>query len=239
MKRIARLSFAVASLINVATCVIAQQFADPGFDPTVDRPAFTDTHPVVLIDEAHNNFHTAGGRYKPFADLVTSDGYTVTPNTKKFTADALKGCAILVVANAQGAPLMKSAEAANAAFEPAECDAVHDWVKAGGSLLLIADHHPWGKSNEPLATRLGLDMGKSTAFDPANSETRIASATEFLTRQQVAGRPPHPRGTRRLRADRPHPHFRRAVAQRAYGCDRAAQVVAICRRPASAGDPGS
>jgi S1-C subfamily serine protease len=187
MNRIARLSFAVASLMIISRGAIAQQFADPGFDPSVDRPAFTDSHPLVLIDEAHNNFHTAGGRYKPFADLVTNDGYTVTPNTKKFTADALKGCAILVVANAQGAPLMKNPEAANAAFEAAECDAVYDWVKAGGSLLLIADHHPWGKSNEPLATRLGLEMGKSTALDPANSERGLPAQLNFSRVNKLLG----------------------------------------------------
>lgn len=104
MTRVARLSFAIASLMNVATGAIAQQFADPAFDATVDRPAFTDSHPVVLVDEAHDNFHTAGGRYKPFAELIKNDGYNVTPNTKKFTAECLTGCAILVVANAQGRP---------------------------------------------------------------------------------------------------------------------------------------
>ena len=179
MKRVARLSFAIALLVNAPKGVMAQQFADPEFDATVDRPAFTDRHPVVLLDEAHNNFHTADGRYKPFADLLRNDGYDVKPNTQKFTAETLKGCAILVVANAQGAPLMRSPEAANAAFEDAECDAVRDWVQAGGSLLLIADHHPWGASNERLATRLGVEMGKSTTFDPANSETGLPAQLNF------------------------------------------------------------
>jgi hypothetical protein len=69
MRRVARLSFALALLMSVSTGAKAQQFADPEFDATVDRPAFTDRHPTVLLDEAHNNFHTADGRYKPFADL--------------------------------------------------------------------------------------------------------------------------------------------------------------------------
>ncbi len=64
---------------------MAQQYADPEFDSKVDRPAFTDRHPSCLIDEAHNNFHTADGRYKPFADLLKNDGYTVRPNKEKFT----------------------------------------------------------------------------------------------------------------------------------------------------------
>ena len=39
-------------------------------------------HPRVLFDEAHNNFHTAGGRYKPFAELIANDGYQVIPNRR-------------------------------------------------------------------------------------------------------------------------------------------------------------
>ncbi len=83
---------------------IAQQFADPEFDAKVDRPAYPDRHPVVLLDEAHNNFHTADGRYKPFADLLRNDGYDVKPNKNKFTSETLKDCAVLVIANAQGCP---------------------------------------------------------------------------------------------------------------------------------------
>ena len=67
MTYVARLSFAIVLLLSVRTGAIAQQFADPEFDATVDRPVFTGSHPLVLLDEAHNNFHTAGGRYKPFA----------------------------------------------------------------------------------------------------------------------------------------------------------------------------
>ena len=187
MMRVARLSFAIALVMSVPAGAMAQQFADPEFDAKVDRPAFTNRHPVVFLDEAHNNFHTAGGRYKPFADLLNNDGYAVTPNTKKFTAGTLKGCEILVVANAQGAPMMRSPEAAKPAFEPAECDAVRDWVRAGGSLLLIADHHPFGAANEQLATRLGVEMGKSTTYDPANSEAGLPAQLNFSRVTELLG----------------------------------------------------
>lgn len=33
--------------------------------------------PLVLIDESHNNFHTAVGTYKPFATRIERDGYVV------------------------------------------------------------------------------------------------------------------------------------------------------------------
>ena len=88
----ARLSCGIALLLFVPAGARAQQFADPEFDSKVDRPAFTDRHPVVYVDAAHNNFHTADGRYKPFAELLNNDGFSVASNNKKFTTEALKGC---------------------------------------------------------------------------------------------------------------------------------------------------
>ncbi len=72
-----------------------QQIADPNFDVTVTRPAYTRKHPKVLFDEAHFNFHTTTARYKPFADLITNDGYQVTPNKVKFEKKKLEGYDIL------------------------------------------------------------------------------------------------------------------------------------------------
>src|SRR5262249_39612709 len=48
------------------------QRADPDFKTKVDRPAYAGgpRHPRILFDEAHHNFHTASGRYKPFAELM-------------------------------------------------------------------------------------------------------------------------------------------------------------------------
>jgi S1-C subfamily serine protease len=179
MPRVPRLSYTIALFFTLQCGALAQQFADPEFDAKVDRPAFTDRHPAVYLDEAHHNFHTADQRYKPFADVLKNDGYQVTPNKTKFTTEALKGCTVLVVANAQGAPLMRNPAAANAAFEAAECDAVYEWVRAGGSLLLIADHHPWGASNAALGKRLGVEMGVSRTLDPANSETGMPWQLNF------------------------------------------------------------
>jgi len=62
----------------------AQQVADPDFNTAVAYPAYNKNLPRVLFDEAHNNFHTTAGRYKPFVDLISSDGYSVVPNGSLF-----------------------------------------------------------------------------------------------------------------------------------------------------------
>jgi hypothetical protein len=161
------LTATVVVAVLIVTC-FAQQVADPNFDARVAHPAYAKDGPKVLFDEAHHNFHTANGRYKPFADLITNDGYRITSNQQKFSPETLKGFEILVISNALGAPRMDAPEASNPAFTDQECDAVRDWVKAGGDLLLIADHAPMGAANQILAKRFGVDMRSAYTSDRVN-----------------------------------------------------------------------
>jgi hypothetical protein len=163
------------------------QMADPNFNAKVDKPAYQKSGPKVLFDEAHNNFHTASGRYKPFADLVTNDGYQIVPNKQKFSADVLKGYRILVISNALGAARMNDAAATNPAFTEAESDAVRDWVRRGGSLLLIADHAPMGSANQILSQRFGVDMSKAFTVDPVNSD-KESQNPGFIVYTRESGR---------------------------------------------------
>ena len=169
--------------------VQAQQVADPNFDARVAHPAYQKNGPKVLFDEAHNNFHTASGRYKPFADLITNDGYQVTPNKEKFSAAVLKGFDVLVISNALGAERMNMPEASNAAFTPEECDAVRDWVKGGGNLLLIADHAPMGSANQIMADRFGVNMSKAFTVDNENYDKDSNPANPgFIVYTRESGR---------------------------------------------------
>ncbi|MFN2491809.1 MAG: hypothetical protein ABR501_02880 [Pyrinomonadaceae bacterium] len=136
------------------------QMADPNFKATVEKPAYKKSGPKILFDEAHNNFHTTSGRYKPFADLMTNDGYQIVPNMEAFSPQRLKGFRVLVISNALGASQMNAPNAGNPAFTETESDVVRDWVWAGGALLLIADHAPMGSANQILAQRFGVDMSK-------------------------------------------------------------------------------
>lgn len=165
----ARRALFIAFTMVATASVSAQQVADPNFDTKVARPAYTKKHPQVLFDEAHNNFHTADGRYKPFADLIKSDGYVITPNKQPFTLSSLKPFGILVISNALGAPQMNAPDATKSAFTDAECDAVREWVRAGGALLFIADHAPMGSAAETLAARFGVGMSKAFTLDNSNT----------------------------------------------------------------------
>ena len=194
--------FAITTVFVSATAGIAQQVADPDFDTKVAKPAYTKKHPKVFLDEAHNNFHTASGRYKPFADLITSDGYQVIPNKQKFTKALLEGCDVLVISNALGALAMGSPEASNPAFTDEECDAVREWVRSGGNLLLIADHAPMGAANEKLGLRFGVEMSKGYTGDPKNrdEESRSDSNLAYSRENQLLG--DHPITSGRNKSER-------------------------------------
>lgn len=175
------------AVVVLAFTTSAQQIADPNFDAKVTHPAYLKNGPKVLFDEAHNNFHTVSGRYKPFADLITNDGYQVTPNKQKFSAETLKAYDILVISNALGAAQMNMPEASNPTFTDAECDAVRDWVKAGGALLLIADHAPMGAANQILAQRFNVDMSKMFTFDEQNYD-KESENPGFIVYTRESGR---------------------------------------------------
>jgi len=172
------LVLAAAAVANLPAFVSAQRNADPNFNTRVAKPAYTDQGPRVLFDEAHNNIHTAIGLYKPLADLLTSDGYRVTRNERKFTRELLDRFDILLISNALGAAAVFPPEASNPTFTPEaskpaftneECDVVREWVHGGGALLLIADHPPMGAANVGLAHRFGVEMSNTRTIDPANT----------------------------------------------------------------------
>jgi Domain of unknown function (DUF4350) len=165
---------AVIVVVGIVLCFLAfaywydsrGQRPDPRFDSSVRHPAYTDTGPEVLFDEAHQNFHTTETGYKPFADLIRNDGYRIRANREPFTTSNLAGVSILVVVNALGA----NGHEARSAFTDAECAAVAAWVADGGSLLLVADHAPFGSAARKLAEQFDVKMFLRYARDDENSD---------------------------------------------------------------------
>lgn len=141
--------FHVSVLLLALTLAVApldaQQVADTSFRPPIEKPAYPmGKGPVVLVDEAHDNFHTSGGHYQPFSELLRRDGYVVNPSASPFTLAALAAARLLVIANARQALTVQ------------EISAVHEWVQDGGSLLLIADHPPFSGPAGDLGKVFGI-----------------------------------------------------------------------------------
>jgi hypothetical protein len=161
----------VAAQCLAATAVPGQQVADTAFSPKVSPAAFAKgTGPRVAIDEAHFNFHTADGRYAPFAALLRRDGFVVTPLRDKFDETSLAGIDVLVIANALNERNVENWSLPTpSAFEPKEIAAVREWVQGGGALLLIADHMPMGGAAAELGAAFGLSFSNGYASEPTLS----------------------------------------------------------------------
>jgi hypothetical protein len=166
----------------------AQAIPDPRFDSSVAHPAYNTSHPRVAIDQAHNNFHTRDGLFKPFADLLRNDGYAVEINAAPFSASSLKGMDVLVISNAMGR-LENDNNNSTPAFTKPECDVVYEWVQGGGSLLLIADHAPMGDAAAPLAARFGVTLGNGFVLDvnPDNFADKDPTELVFSDQNHLLG----------------------------------------------------
>ncbi len=161
------------------------QEADEDFDATLSRPAWVVDHPRVLVDEAHFNFHTISGTYSPFSALLRSDGYQVEANRERLEGWVLVGIDVLVIANARGSD--QSGSRGLPAFTDEECEAVRNWVEVGGSLLLIADHAPFGAAARTLSHQFGVEMSNLDTVDPENSDSTVATGDGALVFSRERG----------------------------------------------------
>jgi hypothetical protein len=167
MKKIYMIFILIAGNAN------AQQIGDPDFNPPILNPAYqSEKGSNIYIDEAHNNFHTMDGRYKPFADLLARDGYVVRSLKDTFSQKSLEGVEILIISNALN--LRNSQDwtlPTPSAFTNDEINNIAEWVKDGGSLFLIADHMPFPGAAEDLAKKFGFEMNNGFAYDTTGTGT--------------------------------------------------------------------
>jgi len=164
-------ALAVAALL--AGTAQAQQVPDHDYRAPIGKPTFAaGAGPVICVDEAHFNFHTLDERFWAFGELLRQDGYRTRPNRSKLERDALAPCAVLVISNAQpsGEGWSKYPYPTPSAFTDVEIAAVAAWVREGGSLLLIADHMPFGGAAGKLAAAFHVEFVDGFALREPESE---------------------------------------------------------------------
>jgi len=156
----------IALLLFAAATVNAQQTGDHTYVPPVDEKAFAEgAGPVVVIDEAHNNYHTAEGRYRTFAEFLRRHNCMVLPGMQPLSLPVLSSADIYVIANALAERNVEDwALPVENAFTTEEIDALALWVREGGSLFLIADHMPMPGAVDSLALRFGIRFSNGFAF---------------------------------------------------------------------------
>ncbi|MBI4903613.1 MAG: DUF4350 domain-containing protein [Acidobacteria bacterium] len=158
-----RRGFAIAV---AGAAAFGQQRADEAFEPEVRR-VHASGGPAVHVDQAHNNFHTISGRYRPFAKVLEKAGFQPKAFDHKFSRESLAGVRTLVIANALSDRNKSDWTLPTpTAFTLAEVSAAHDWVERGGRLLLIVDHMPFPGCNADLGKAFGLTFSNGYARDP-------------------------------------------------------------------------
>lgn len=167
----------VLALAAVGAFFYLRKGAGPTFDPTFDtkvaQPAYgANAGPAVLYDEGHENTHAADGAYKPLADMLRSDGYRFDVTRKKITAKTLSGVGVLMVVTARGTNEANDGPA----FTNGEAVAIEQWVKDGGSLLLVTDHWPYGSAAGTLASRFGVAMDTGLVQDPEHHDLTLGDS---------------------------------------------------------------
>jgi hypothetical protein len=140
---------------QTASTVEPPRTVDRSFHYSIKNPTFPPGKgPVVHIDEAHNNFHTAVGTYRPFADLLRQDGYVVKRSRKKISEALLSSGTIYVIADAQPPPKIGDPPT----FSEEEIQILNFWVKKGGALFVITDHMPDPGAIKDLAGSFGIEV---------------------------------------------------------------------------------
>jgi hypothetical protein len=169
--------FLLALLLALAACETPLQRPDDKFDAAVAKPAFGATDsPLLLFDAAHHNFHRSDGLYGPFARLARNDGFAIRDLDGVITREALAPARILLLAGA------RSEGDANdqAAFTSTETEAIAGWVQGGGSLLLIADHYPFGPAVSALAARFGVQLSPGMVEDSLHYDRPSEDRSQLL-----------------------------------------------------------
>ncbi|MBN1212486.1 MAG: hypothetical protein JXA92_07900 [candidate division Zixibacteria bacterium] len=177
----------ILTLILITSSALAQQEPDTSFLPDIKNPAFQPGQgPVIMIDEAHHNFHTMSGRYLPFARLCERDGYTVQPNTVPFSTGSLAECDILVISNALNERNTEDWSLPTpSAFTEDEIKTVKLFVENGGSLFLIADHMPFPGAAGKLAAVFGFELNNGFAVDPNNRGPAVFRRSDSTFRGHI------------------------------------------------------
>lgn len=136
---------------------MAQQRPDTAVELVVDTPYYAAaTGPRVGIDGAHNNIHQLESGFAPFARLLALDGCQPLAVDAVMEANLANLEVFVVVNPIHASNRERWKRPILAAFTTEEIACIEKWVRAGGRLLVIADHMPCAGAAATLAAKFGF-----------------------------------------------------------------------------------
>lgn len=146
---------------------------DNDFDVTVAGRKLSGQR--VVFDQGHKNHHQIDRTYKPFASLLRNDGCTVESADKPIDPSMLSNSDIFIIATAMG----QEEPGDKSPFSGNEINILEEWVKNGGSLLLITEHYPFGLAMAPLLQKFGITVHNGYTEDSTMINKNVADALLF------------------------------------------------------------
>jgi hypothetical protein len=145
---------------------------------------------VILVDASHGNRHTAddtstAGTLRWIVAPAAEVGIDVRHLRTSWTPSALGEARLLVVA---GVAVREDVRP----IAPTEVQAVVEWVRRGGSLLVLTDHDPYAEPLEPLARELGVGLSLGIVNDPAHGDDRDPRSNRIVFTRQNGLLASHP-----------------------------------------------
>ncbi len=187
--KIVRYSVFIVTLFLFISCIY--QRPDMQTDMSVLSPKYgSGTSPIVVFDAGHENFHSINTTYKPFATLLKNDGIDLGIHEGPFSHEALQHIELLIIANATGVEQERGEMAS--AFSTDEITTLLDWIQEGGSLLLIADHDPFGSAASDLAKAMNVGMESVWTVDTLRMNQDIGRTTWLEYTLENGGLGQHP-----------------------------------------------
>jgi len=139
---------------------------DPSFAPRVDRPLFATPGPRVVVDEGHRNLLLTQAALRPFVELLRRDGFMVDATNGPISSASLEGARVLILGGARGSNDAND----DSAFDTAELEVIEQWIRRGGSLLVVTDHWPFGSAANELLARFGASGCAGLVEDPSRGD---------------------------------------------------------------------
>lgn len=143
-------------------------------------PAFKAQQGPKLVIHRAVSPYLQRGRFEPFRILAESDGFKVSYLDKPMTPEILAGTDLFVIANAYTKNYKNfSTLDAPSVYTGDEIAMLVEWVKNGGSMLILADHSPFAGGTIQLASAFGFTYMTGHVLDKNSLSTRIRTAIDF------------------------------------------------------------
>lgn len=171
---------------------VPKQAAEAGYHFDNTSPAYAlSSGPKIAVHRLVSHYIQRGA-FEPFKTLVESDGFQFEWLDKPITAQYLSTLKVFIIANAytKGGVLDYnnfSTLDAPSVYTDQEIALISNWVKDGGSLLILADHSPFAGGTIKLAEAFGFTYMTGVAVRNDSLATRIKAHIIFSDKEHGFG----------------------------------------------------